>query len=369
MDFIASCILILFSGYFITSLTYSPIYFSFLIGLLFVVFLVFKQHTIWADKSTKIVLLFLSYIVITQYILNKNSSHAVFNVVFSLLHFCVICRSLLYCDRYQIQKLSRWMINVSIPLVIYEGIYRWQHPIVYINNVRYHIEYYQYKYSSIMYGDSNYVGLFCVCLFFFCVYLEKNEQLNLKIQKIILAIAIIGTLSKASIATLIVFYIMFDVKAKLWIRMCIMGVGVMVGLSDFVAIILRDGSFVGKISIIKRTYLFLKAAPIKMILFGVGFGNTNMYIPGGAHNLIATYIVESGVVGLFLLFWIWYNVLKITKYKLYVVLLPFFVNCMSLSGHANTYFYTILAIATMLEKRREEEGCGEENSAISRGIR
>ena len=75
--------------------------------------------------------------------------------------------------------------------------------------------FYPYKFSSFMYPDSNYVAMFIITIFFFLYYLELYENKTYKIRKLILFLLLIGTISRAAIISMIIFYLLFYFKTKL----------------------------------------------------------------------------------------------------------------------------------------------------------
>ncbi|MGY4806851.1 hypothetical protein ACVNRM_14825 [Bacillus paranthracis] len=120
-----------------------------------------------------------------------------------------------------------------------------------------------------------------------------------------------------------------------------------------------DISFLSKIEIVDRAFEFLSDTTMSNVLLGIGFGNSFEYLRIGAHNFIITYLLESGLIGFILLFVLWWKILRKTKFKAGIVMLPFLFAGMSLAGHAITYLYCIFAIIYILEKKNTSN---EENS-------
>lgn len=350
INYIATFLLVVFSGYFINTVSVSPIYIFFILGVFGITIYCIKKRRIPYTDVQVFALIFVMYIFVSQTLFMQNKNHAKINVLFSLIYLIITILGLSSLNRDDVIEIGKYFIWISIPLLVIEAVYRISHPIVYNNNeIEAGRAYYKYKYNSIMFEDSNYVGVFIICLFFLCVYLEHNYNQRLKIPKYILLLLAIATFSKAAIATMIIFFVVFDLEISRLLKGVIIITAAAFGLSDFISQILKDGSLYGKLNIIYSTTKYLSTAPIYRVLFGVGFGNTKNVITLGAHNMIATYVVESGVIGLLMLLILWGMLLRGSHGKMIIVMAPIFMDAMSLIGHAIPFVYCAFAIIYVLE--------------------
>ena len=239
-----------------------------------------------------------------------------------------------------------------------ECVYRVTHPIIMgPGNLQAGLGYYKYKYNSIMFTDSNFVGIFLLALYFLCVYLSSHHSCKFTVQKILLAIMIVGTFSKAAIASLFLFAIIFQIKIKRKYKFAALIAAIGIVGPVYLAQVLRDGSLVGKLTIFTNTFNYLRETSIDRLLFGVGFGNPAKFFNGtfAGHNLLVTYLVEAGIVGTGLLLLLWIIILKESDFKAAVVMGPVFLDAMSLIGHAIPFVYCAFAIIIALQRKEKCE--------------
>lgn len=347
-------LLVVFSGFFLNIIPISPIYISFVIALLFYIGISFRKLNVRTDAISNCTCLFIIYLVITQIFILNNNNHAMYNVLFSLV-YCMMCMNCLSkISSEQIKGISKIFINFTIIILLIETAYRWLHPQNMAVNTSSGISYYKYKYSSIMFIDSNFVGIFAVSIFFFGTYLMIYQGMNLKKQQIILAIVVLLTLSKASIIALVVFGYMYQLRIdKSKKKLILIGIIAAFGY-ELYHMLMNIGTMSRKLYAVENTWKYLKGAKFFNLLFGVGFGNTGKYIINGGHNIILVYIVESGIIGVVLLFLLFFIFLKKTDYRFRIVLFPFLLTAMSMVGHANQYLYVIGAIIYYLEKNNKQ---------------
>lgn len=212
LRYVTALIFAVTSGYYITKLPLSPIYlFALLSFYLYGIYLLIKKQ-IFLKQILIIPLAYILYLGVSQYYNSSNLSTTI-NVIMSLSYF-IIGYMLIYGLSYlQVQKISVLLIRFSIPLLVFEAYYRITHPkFEMANGLDYRdkedLLFYAYKFNSIMYQDSNFVGIFLVALFFFALYLYKEHLLKLRLEMFILFPLIILTLSRAAIVSTI-FFIFF----------------------------------------------------------------------------------------------------------------------------------------------------------------
>lgn len=198
-----------------------------------------------------------------------------------------------------------------------------------------------------MYQDSNFVGNFAAVLFFYVVYLAQNYELNLKKQKIVLAILTVLTISRGVIITLVLFTFLFDVKNKRNFKVILPFI-LSIGIAVVWIIFADDGSFISKFRIVEYTITYLKNADLSTIMFGCGLGNAVNSIGIGAHMYFISCIIETGLLGLLLFFLFLLNCIKKCK-KQYYIIFPFVFLGFSLMPHFIPYFMCELALIEKME--------------------
>lgn len=351
INFISNLI-ITFSGFYLFKLI-SPVYIIFILGIFFCLTIFIFKFKNFNDVIFNLFIVYLIYIILRNRF-TVSSSNAIYNLIISVIFYLLSYTCISLLNTKQILKISVNFINFSTLLCVMEAVFRLMHP-----NFSHNDNFYAYKVSSLMYLDSNFVGLFIVSIYFFVIYLHKEFNLKLCFQSTVLFILGILTFSRASIISIVVFTIVILFKNKFrklktkYILTIIISCLVL-GISIY--LFKEDGSFKSKFYIFELTINYIKSAEIIEILFGVGAGNAIQVLGMGAHNFFITYMVETGILGLTLLLFIWALLLFKTKFKIAYVMFPFILNGMSLTGYSITYLYAIYAIIYILSKQEIKSG-------------
>jgi hypothetical protein len=209
--------------------------------------------------------------------------------------------------------------------------------------------FYAYKLNSLMYPDSNFVGLFIVVLFFLACYVSQYDQDSWALKESALFILALLTLSRGTIATILIVYVLWRLRRC---RVFYIVVVAMVAMGVYAAIQIAtlDQSFAVRFLVAQLYLEHLTTADWNLVLFGVGFGRTADYIGIGGHNVFVTLLMESGVVGLFLMLGFWGYLVKFSRYAALIVLTPFLINSQTLMSHAAPYLYVSIAIVALLKR-------------------
>ncbi|MEG9361335.1 O-antigen polymerase [Vibrio cholerae] len=216
-----------------------------------------------------------------------------------------------------------------------------------------------YKTNSIMYLDSNFVGVqITTYMVFFLFAFGYNKYCNiskLKFFVIILTffILILFTLSRAAILCAIIsifVYLMIRTKNSRRLSLIIFPMFFLGAISSVFAYFSNDYSFNSKFTVISDFYdVFIELSWYEL-LFGIGLGNAVNVIGMGGHNLFITVTLEMGLFGgIFLLGYFIYVSIMMKLDSLYTVL-PFLILSMSLAGTALTYMFLLFQISIMLKK-------------------
>jgi wzy len=355
---------ILFSGFYLTRvLSLSPVYITFLIGTLVIVgYAIFNYHSIYISKVSVLYFAYIIYIIVTQSFLDPNFSTLI-NVIFSLLYFIIMLNIAYYSKTEILVKYSKYFIWFTILLLVVEAAWRLTHPIFVIEGTDKDYRnmegmlFYAFKFSSIMFKDSNFVGTYGLVAFFYYYYLRKKKYVKSMMPLIILFILISLTLSRSAIITvLLTIVILYFLSIKIKLHHIILGIVLIISVV-FIALpqIETDGSFLSKFDILELTWRHLQECSFGQFLFGVGFGNTVEHIGIGAHNLLVTHLIESGIIGLLFFLIVNFSLINKTKrYSLYLTI-PLFISGMSLAGHAISYYYACLALIYVIERNERKD--------------
>lgn len=354
-----------FSGYYITKLPFSPIYFFIGFGFYLASILIFITNRVKLNNINLLAFIVIIYFLFSQFIFCMPTINTLLNFIFSILVFIVVYSLLSTISLNNIINLSKYLIYFSLPLLIIESIYRIINPPVekidlLVNAGREDIMFYIYKFNSIMYQDSNFVGLFILSLFFFLLYLKQYTCKKYYLSFFILTILLFATISRASIFSIVVFSFLYVFRQIIYEnRKLIFFVSLILAFILFPILFeyrMIDDSFSTKFEIIDKTIEYLSKASLTNLLFGVGFGNAVEVLDMGAHNFFVIYLVESGFIGLILIVILWTYILLKTKYKAGIVMFPFLLNGLSLATGAIPYLYVMFALILVLESRKNQIG-------------
>lgn len=354
---------IVFSGFYLTRvLSLSPVYITFLIGSIVIIgYGIFNFSSIHISKASVIFLLYIVYILTTQPFLNPDFNTLI-NVLFSLFYFIIVINISLYSNNKILIKYSKYFIWFTIVLLAIESIWRITHPVFVIEGTDKDYRdtegmlFYAYKFSSIMFKDSNFVGTYGLVAFFYYYYLKKNRYVKSNIPLIILFLLILLTLSRSAIIT-VPFTIVILYFLTLKIRLYHIFIGVFILILIFTIVfpqIANDGSFLSKFNILELTWLHLQKCSLFEFFLGVGFGNTFKHIGIGAHNLFVTHLIESGVIGLLFFLSVNFSLIKHTRKNSLFLTIPLFISGMSLAGHAISFYYACLALIYVIQRNERK---------------
>ncbi|MCQ1060026.1 hypothetical protein LRP52_32730 [Photobacterium sp. ZSDE20] len=279
------------------------------------------------------------------------------NFILSIVTFFIVQQMINKLDFEQVIKVIKVTIVFFIIISSIDTIYRYLFPGElrvdpdYAREVG--IAFYQYKYSSIMFGDSNMVGILAVMMFGLTLYLRDVLKLNISyIYSFILAMITILSLSRASIIAMLalVFFIYFRKNSYMKIIVPLAFIVIIPSLG----FMMTGGSLASKFSLWDNalTYL-LERDSLILYLFGIGFGNSPVEIGRAAHNLFLIYLFEGGLIT-FLIMCLFYIYLLAKNFNVYYSLLPMLINSMAVAIYAGAPpIMYIIGFIFFLESKRK----------------
>jgi hypothetical protein len=210
--------------------------------------------------------------------------------------------------------------------------------------------FYAYKFNGIMYLDSNFVGLQSAVMFGLVCYLAWFFSERFLVEKILLALLSILTLSRASILAVLVVLI-YSLRTSKKIMYLVITLIVIFLAIWGISYLSHDQSFASKGELWERLfhYLYIKATFLQL-LFGQGFNRSVDAIDMGAHNLVILLIIEKGFIGFLLMLILWWMIGKASSWAALYIFIPFFINGMSLTSHSVPYFYASAGVIILLSK-------------------
>lgn len=340
-------LLIPFSGFYCNRFV-DPVYVVFSLSMFLCLFCIVLRGKVFVDSTIRLIAGFVGYLLITQLLIGGKISTTA-NVLMSLLYFALTVFLTARLDTKDIISLSNKFIFASIVLLIIECAWRLSHPDYLQEGFRI------YKIESLMYQDSNFVGVFIVVLFFFAYFLHTYGYNKQWLPLILLFCLAICTFSRASILTIPLFYFIFRYLRHLSVKTVIPAIligGIIIGsVISYREFFFTEDSLSLKFMIVHRSRDFWCDSPLATKLIGVGFSNTYSNIGIGSHNIIVTYLMESGVIGIGLLLILWWMIALKTRFKGLLIMLPFGFNAMSLAGHGVPYLYCSLGLLYVMHRK------------------
>lgn len=299
---------------------------------------------------------FISYFIITQ-------ATASINIIGNLYCFLVINIVVMLTykavDREYVNRTIFIFFGVSLLIFSADTFWRFINPgYDQIRNLDRLYElglgYQVYKSNSIMYIDSNNVGVHALCLFMLSVVVNGIKGVN--VFRVSFFIIILLTLSRAAVVSAVVgyaFYILDTSRYRLYFR-ATMWLSV-IPISYFIIVTLThysDESLASKFYLLQSAYDFISGEygyPIYSVLTGVGFGNAIDVIGMGSHSIYVSLLVEAGIIGFvfyFLHLAFFYKKAKSTKY----IMLPFLITSFSLGAVVSPWFFCSLWLVVALNE-------------------
>jgi hypothetical protein len=349
---ISAFTLIGFSGIYLSGITqFSPIYF----GLILSTILFLPVITIGNNSINRV--LFSSIILFLSILGNSIYFDKVYESRNWLVSYFIFILGFLVLQRlnlFFLKKITYFFIKSSILLLVLECFLRFYNPD--LNSTVNDTWNNKYKLNSIMFTDSNTVGLYINCLFFFLYYLKERFRFKLKIEMFLLFILCILTFSKGAIGTILLTLIIFRywliIKRFKQIIICAIVpiVGGIVYAYTFLAS--NFASLQQRINILYSFLDYIKKHP-DYLIFGGGPHSSIELIGRGSHILFLVLITGLGVFGLFLFLHHLFIINKYSNKKAYYLIVPFLINGL-LFGEPMSYFFVPLLLLYYFEQYKNE---------------
>lgn len=356
--YLCVCLLIIPSGAYLTKFPISPIYPAAAAGLMILAYIlttpaIRAEWTEWAELFAGLCMLLC---IGVMQISSGGALPNILNLLLGPLLILTLPTVGSSLDRSQLLSVSKWHAALSLAIISIECIYRILNPdVTYLEeaaSVRGDVEdiaFYIYKFNSLMYIDSNFVGLQLAILFAFLSAINTHHQkINRWIFVFILLLTCL-TISRASLITIAVLAGIGWSKRLGSILRLIIGSILLGAIGATIHELQQDTSFLTKFDILARFFNFLLSGRWHEILLGVGAGQAAGAIGIGAHNIVVSYGTELGVPisTVILLYWIWICTRTRGAYLLFVAWL---LNGFSLTTLAIPYLYAATTILRLLDK-------------------
>ncbi|HAS3607733.1 hypothetical protein JG654_10180 [Vibrio cholerae] len=213
--------------------------------------------------------------------------------------------------------------------------------------------FYMYKFSTLMFADSNTVAIVCISFFFLLDYCSKRFLVNTSVLRIFLFVILLSCLSRSALFAIVISMFLLSTKFSFKFKVVFM-LSILIPMMFYVlSLVASDGSFLSKVFILHAFLNYFSTADLSSLLLGIGLGNSPLYLNNiYSHIHVVTSIVEGGIVGTLLIFAFLSYYSYISKYYCLYVILPNLILGFSYFFYLGSPFVFVpMALIVMLELR------------------
>lgn len=361
------------SGFYFAKIPYiAPIYLAIYVALpvLFIIFTIKNQFKV--PFSAILGFIFIIYIILSQIIVEGKPIATIGSVV-TILCYILGVITLRFINPNNVLKIINTVLAFSAMLYIIDTIHRLI--LANFNFTSLFINFYYIKKQCLYYSDTNPLAINTTILTFFSLYLyQMLKQKKYLFYIFLFTIITFMTMSRSAIIStilsLVIYFIISDlnylrkniykfnynisikslVSIIFLMSISITGIYILINIINYLTV---DASFSTKIELIDTVHNFLlNSSPIQLLL-GVGFNNGGISDFGEleyAHSYLATYVVETGLIG-YTLMTIFLISIFIERKRTAYIFVPYMFMGISHISHAQLHlFYVILALIWHCEK-------------------
>jgi hypothetical protein len=350
--------LVVFCGFYLVKvLPVSPIYIFFCLALFSFFIFLFVFEGVVCIKLYKLYIFLSSFILLSITTL-MNSFEFSGLLVGMYVTFMSLCIILFLADNFTKNffiKVSSYHITFSLCLLTIEALYRITHPdFEHFDDIEEAdskgILFYIYKFSSLMYPDSNFVAIQIICLLFFMKEYSLLIKSKMHIQLILCWILLFASFSRSAIFSAVFCWILF--YSSRFIKSSVIFVAICSLIYMGVDIVLEsDGSLLTKFEIFTDfyDYLFYRLDGVSTFFWGSGFNSSSekLMVGRSAHSLLLTLLIELGLIVTVLYFSIIFVLCMQYKRSMYIFL-PLFISSFAFSPINIPYFFVYLVLLIFL---------------------
>jgi len=344
-----------------TILPIPPTVILFLLSFLIAIFYLIKNPKISKINLISVPsLLFSIYLFISQLVIGVDI-RALFGPFLAPLYFVL---TLFYLDLLKNEKSKKFItsfIYISVFIFVIEAVWRILHPSFNVEAIKSGNEAYQWFYvfkgTGLMYLESNAVAIHVIVVLFFTFWWEDYLQKKFTTLKILLILVLCLAFSRAAIFSFGIGIIYYKYLRKMknnsfYTLILFSSVIFIFTLPTYIIPFLqKDASANTKVELISEVLKYYSNADWISIIFGIGNYNSQKAFSIYAHNYILVFAVETGIVGLTLLFTQFLNFVKKSRNESLVILIPFLVQVMSSTTIFIPHFYMVSAIIVYFSRQ------------------
>ncbi len=338
----------------------SPIYFWFITGGLLFTIAYLPSH-IKVDVITCFTFFIIIYFGLTQIFLHPPFS--LYLIVIISFYYMIATRIL--CSKTpssKLRKIAIIFVYSSTILVLIETVIRIE-GISLIEGLSALVLgdslFYKFKTNSIMFPDSNYTAFLLLSIIPLsnAVLTKLSRLFFLSLQSVLIIMTFSRSAIVAFFLVVVLSLIMYKIKFKSIIFVFIFFFVVVLSIYPMLVNnvlyyfgFVNDASFTVKMGTFLNAYKFHEKTDFINFLTGIGFGNSPEYLSIGGHSFFITYLIETGILGVTLMY-IYITLLYTngSKNTLYLILLLLITGA-SFVSHFIPYFFVIYNLLYYIEK-------------------
>ncbi|CDG86473.1 O-antigen ligase family protein [Xenorhabdus bovienii] len=341
--------------YFTQITQFSPIYLIFLILTLYIFLCSVINRTFIIDKLS---IAFLLTTILSLILLFNSPLNMVSNIIICLISPIITYKCF---NNNIISKKIIILIFLTLAFIfIFDGIWRLCNPNLENKEALENLDlgYMIYKTNSIMYRDSNFLGVHILIILSSFLFIFKDKKLKKTIFYTIIflfLLAIVLTFSRASFISSLIciyFYIMTNNKNRKLFLLITTPVLIISIIPFFIQTYQNDISFNSKFHLIDLAISKISTSSLFDILLGYGLGNSINIIGIGAHNFLLTILLEMGLI-FFILFLVYLiYLIKVFRSDFLYLVFPFIMSSLSLSGTSLPYFFSYITLCILIHNKK-----------------
>ena len=374
IEYICAFLVVVFCNCWYKALKPAPLYYFLIISLLGIPYVLYKYKKINVSYTQILSLICFIYFLVTSVLIHYKtdigmSSHSTVCFIFYFMSIFFMK----YLTKDKVLNITKCLCIVSFLYISLETFIRLFFP---QNAAGDSIElsmdspYWMFKINSFMFVDSNFVALVLLVMVFLSFYMYKHVTKDsfYKLMTIAFLILSILTVSRAAYIAIIISFAIFcgidfckkhliisKRKKRITLKMLLFIFSSVISFFLFfygMYLFLSDDSFMTKIQIIIDLWEYIQKVSLWNLLIGSGsnLGISIQYFGRFTHALIPSYIVWYGFVGTSLVMFLWFSIIRDTRFKSLIIMVPTLLIGIALTMSIIHVFYVALAIMTYFEK-------------------
>lgn len=355
--YLAGALLAIFCTSFLSQvILISPIYISYCLVYILLIFIVsrcsiikYKTHL----SSYFSIFVYTIYISIQSLFEGQNLKYPLL-MAMSASYYPIGCVIFDQLTRKQIITICKYILLVTCIILIIDCIYRFLHPteLRWVDSFTF---FYKYKMNTIMFTDTNDVGFLILLTMGFILYLKSSNSLNISFYvQLLFFVLLILSFSRAAIVAYLISYFILNIYNRLnLVGRFIANVVIVIAVVYLFILFLSDGSFLTKIEILQECYVYLLNVDFCDLLFGIGYAQSETVLGIYGHNYIVLYLIEFGLIGLFLFSVTVLSIYMQTNSNAKYLIYPYLIAGLSFAPYILPYFFLYSAVI----KRLSTEDC------------